>query len=381
MTTADIEASDIELAVKLLNQHKQAEKQKEADKLLRKKRRREVLLGIKEVYDALGVPHKDQLIITGFELRRKNIGGYSVILNLTDKENPVIHCDYHAGRSNEDRGQSGKEGDIVCRQWQYIKHYDHYNRMVERHHTRWLNHLEKSNRVHTFYENRLHQCPFCGNEQAQPDKHKWEGWSPIKWFDSKRGIREDERGMKPEYLHKTPIKYKRCDGCQGMSHKQYLADHTYRHYIDECKKELYETLYPSPMEHDAQYFLEKRKKKLQSKQQGDLETTIEENHIDCVVEYSHNDAGNVYLMMNNHTGRVKIGMTKNKPEYRERTLQSQEPDIELIFYREVPKMRRTEFSLHQHFADKRVRGEWFDLSVHDIEYAKSLIIESSQESL
>ena len=40
--------------------------------------------------------------------------------------------------------------------------------------------------------------------------------------------------------------------------------------------------------------------------------------------------GYVYLMMNSRNGYIKIGFTKDYPTYRESTLQSQEPEIELI---------------------------------------------------
>ena len=83
--------------------------------------------------------------------------------------------------------------------------------------------------------------------------------------------------------------------------------------------------------------------------------------------------GNVYLMKSDRNGRIKIGRTKDKPVYREKTLQSQEPEVRLIFHREVLYMNETERYLHSLFDSKRFRGEWFDLSGDDIEKAKSII--------
>ena len=91
------------------------------------------------------------------------------------------------------------------------------------------------------------------------------------------------------------------------------------------------------------------------------------------------ESGNVYLMKNDLNGRIKIGRTKDKPVYRERTLQSQEPEVNLIFYRKVSDMSETEKHLHALFASKRFRGEWFDLSQEDIEEAKSIIERASND--
>jgi len=71
----------------------------------------------------------------------------------------------------------------------------------------------------------------------------------------------------------------------------------------------------------------------------------------------------VYLMLNNDTSLIKIGTSK-KPKYRERTLHSQEPAIHIIAKwccgKEVEK------KLHNKFDHKRVRGEWFRLSLKEL---------------
>lgn len=370
--------SDIKLALELLNQHKEAQKQKRAEDDRVKQQHRELMLGIKQVYDALGVPHKDQLIITGFQLKRKIISGYSVMLNLKDKEYPIIRGDYEAGRCDNSGFFCSK---MMDRQRESRFYKDPHNESIRDHNDFWFAYKDKQIQ-HVFYENMLHQCPFCGNEEAQPDKHKWKKSCPVQWFSRRWGLLGDVREMKPEHLHKTPVKYKRCQECHGMSHKQYLADHTPRYgNIDEPKKELFNAIYPSPIEHDRDYFLDKRERKLQSKQQGVDVQAINNKVNEYVVDYQYDYTGNVYLMTNNHTKRTKIGMTKNEPKFRESTLQSEDPDVELAFSRNVLKMRDTERYLHGHFADKRYRGEWFDLSDDDIEEAKSLIKQSTKETL
>ena len=91
--------------------------------------------------------------------------------------------------------------------------------------------------------------------------------------------------------------------------------------------------------------------------------------------------GNVYLMINDVNQRIKIGRTKNKPQYRERTLQSQEPEVTLMYHKKTKCMVNTEKYLHEKFKEKRYRGEWFDLSDDDIKEAKSLIKKAVHETL
>jgi hypothetical protein len=74
--------------------------------------------------------------------------------------------------------------------------------------------------------------------------------------------------------------------------------------------------------------------------------------------------GYVYLMRNERNGCTKIGFSID-PAYRERTLQSQEPEVRLLFC--WPGTRGDEKALHERFADRRVRGEWFHLSDAEIE--------------
>lgn len=78
----------------------------------------------------------------------------------------------------------------------------------------------------------------------------------------------------------------------------------------------------------------------------------------------------VYLLKNNRNGYIKIGHSKN-PSFREKTLQSEEPDIEMIF--QSPGTRDLEKECHYRFSAYRVRGEWFRLSEIEIEEAKEFI--------
>lgn len=79
----------------------------------------------------------------------------------------------------------------------------------------------------------------------------------------------------------------------------------------------------------------------------------------------------VYIMKDETNGAHKIGIS-NKPEYREKTLQSDKPYIVLLQAKEFPSRtiaRAFESALHKTYESKHLRGEWFNLSedeVHEV---------------
>ena len=71
----------------------------------------------------------------------------------------------------------------------------------------------------------------------------------------------------------------------------------------------------------------------------------------------------------------KIGIS-NEPIYREKTLQSEKPTIELICSKEFPSRtiaESIEKALHEAFATKRIRGEWFNLDIQEVEEIKNTL--------
>ena len=77
----------------------------------------------------------------------------------------------------------------------------------------------------------------------------------------------------------------------------------------------------------------------------------------------------VYLMHDLANDYYKIGISNN-PAYRERTLQSEKPTIELVMAKEFPVRRIAEAfeaALHKTYEAKRLRGEWFRLNSSDVE--------------
>ena len=81
----------------------------------------------------------------------------------------------------------------------------------------------------------------------------------------------------------------------------------------------------------------------------------------------YNHETKVYVMIDKNTGFYKIGRS-NKPMYREKTLQSEKPTIELIFHCDARKSDERE--LHRMFKSRRVRGEWFDLTGSHLQLIK-----------
>ena len=76
----------------------------------------------------------------------------------------------------------------------------------------------------------------------------------------------------------------------------------------------------------------------------------------------------VYLMVDTANGYHKIGIS-NHPEYREGTLQSEKPTIELLCAKQFPSRviaKAIESALHKTYENKHLRGEWFQLDAKDI---------------
>ena len=71
----------------------------------------------------------------------------------------------------------------------------------------------------------------------------------------------------------------------------------------------------------------------------------------------------IYLMFNPRNGYTKIGRSIN-PKVREKTLQGEDPETEIIALWNSPKS--TEKDLHNTFSEKRIRGEWFNLGISDL---------------
>lgn len=83
------------------------------------------------------------------------------------------------------------------------------------------------------------------------------------------------------------------------------------------------------------------------------------------------NAGYVYLLQSPSTA-FKIGRSRN-PKDRLKTFGVKLPfEVEFIALIKTPDMYRLENILHQRFAKKRIKGEWFRLNADDIDYIVSL---------
>ena len=114
----------------------------------------------------------------------------------------------------------------------------------------------------------------------------------------------------------------------------------------------------------------------------DFSKTVEENAPKTELEEIKNDVHGdsykscyVYLMIDTTNNFHKIGIS-NHPKYREHTLQSDKPTIELVCAKEYPTRtiaEAIEGALHRAYAAKRIRGEWFNLDSSDIEDVKNTL--------
>ncbi len=83
----------------------------------------------------------------------------------------------------------------------------------------------------------------------------------------------------------------------------------------------------------------------------------------------------VYLMQDTSNNYYKIGISNN-PEYREKTLQSEKPTIEIITSKKFPVRNIAESiekALHSNYSEKRLRGEWFKLNASDVDHIKETL--------
>ncbi len=103
---------------------------------------------------------------------------------------------------------------------------------------------------------------------------------------------------------------------------------------------------------------------------------IKEENSQVVTNKADQERCYVYLMVDTTNKFYKIGIS-NDPKYRERTLQSDKPTIELICAKAFPSRvlaEAIESALHKAFRKKRIRGEWFKLSDEDVRYLCETLI-------
>jgi hypothetical protein len=94
---------------------------------------------------------------------------------------------------------------------------------------------------------------------------------------------------------------------------------------------------------------------------------IERNELKIVCR-DNNEECYVYLMIDTTNNFHKIGISNN-PKYREKTLQSDKPTIELLHKKSFPNRKIAEVlekTLHITYSNKRIRGEWFNLDSDEI---------------
>lgn len=75
-------------------------------------------------------------------------------------------------------------------------------------------------------------------------------------------------------------------------------------------------------------------------------------------------------MYNSRNNYYKIGRCIY-PEFREKILQAEEPDVKLI--EKWVASAEVETTLHCKFKNKRIRGEWFALTETDLKELKTLV--------
>lgn len=83
----------------------------------------------------------------------------------------------------------------------------------------------------------------------------------------------------------------------------------------------------------------------------------------------------VYITLSKNTGLYKIGFSIN-PYKREKTLQAEDPELEMITFFEADQS--VEAEIHRKLKSKRVRGEYFKLSLKELKDAEKFILQKSK---
>lgn len=86
-----------------------------------------------------------------------------------------------------------------------------------------------------------------------------------------------------------------------------------------------------------------------------------------------NDRAAGYVYVVRCADLYKIGATRNATQRISRFETAYPHDLRVIRVAHVANMTRTEKSLHTRFREKRVKGEWFDLSVSDLRVIARLL--------
>jgi hypothetical protein len=112
-----------------------------------------------------------------------------------------------------------------------------------------------------------------------------------------------------------------------------------------------------------------REAQLDAKRQLEVEAARKETEdLDRLLKSSFSTF--IYLMEDLRNGHFKIGRSRS-PGKRERTLQSEVPQIVLRL--SIPADEKHERELHDRFANKRLRGEWFSLAPDDLQWLVSFL--------
>jgi len=104
------------------------------------------------------------------------------------------------------------------------------------------------------------------------------------------------------------------------------------------------------------------KKDVEAERQKQVAFSIMEREQNEARRYASGLTSGFVYLMSHQNGLTKIGYSTD-PATREKTLQAEDPRLRLIATR--CGFMSEERRLHRIFADKRVRGEWFNLSEHE----------------
>ena len=132
--------------------------------------------------------------------------------------------------------------------------------------------------------------------------------------------------------------------------------------------ELYETAFTSPYvvseiekpKGEEPFWVESELRTMKRR-----EASARRQKIEVVYDLQEDNKKKLYLMKDNHSLAYKIGVSAN-PKYRESTLQSEKPSIEIVG--RWDNLSSNEKLWHRYFNKERLRGEWFKLTPQQVRF-------------
>lgn len=291
-------------------------------------------------------PNEKAIKVISFTLKNVNIWAEETLISTTDEEKGW--SSFTISNNEADRQKSSSCDVLLQKKKINLKKYES---------------IRPERDYPIVFANQINVCPYCGftfenNPIYHPVSNRYE-------------FENSDLNLNLKFLEEVKLKnfssshsFKRCYKCKGKTRLQVLEDklpNPNTQLFKDFKEKIDLMTKKSP--HISKDKIERiKKKRLNKKNKNKKEHKEVEPKPIIQTPILEKD---LYLMKDNDNGAYKIGVSNN-PEFRELTLASQKPSIKLVG--SWPKLGANEKKWHEYFKDKRLRGEWFDLTQAQVRF-------------